>query len=65
MIPITLTMLSPPNEGRSSTARQPSFDGVGQAHGIYTFVGKLTWMPAITLGHLNSIGAHVWINQGG
>ena len=53
------------NEGRSSTARQPSFDGVGQAHGIHTFVGQLTWMPAITLGYLSSIGAHVWINQGG
>ncbi len=49
------------NEGRSST----SFDGVGQAHGIHTFVGQLTWMAAITLGYLSSIGAHVWINQGG
>lgn len=53
-----------PNEGRSSTARQPSFDGVGQAHGIHTFVRQLTWMAAITLGYLISIGAHVWINQG-
>ena len=65
IIPITLEMLSPPNEGWSSTARQPSFAGVGQAHGIHTFVGQLTWMPAITLGYLSSIGAHVWINQGG
>lgn len=53
-----------PSEGRSSTARQPSFGGVGQAHGIHTFVGHLKWMATITLGYLSSIGAHVWINQG-
>lgn len=36
---------------------------MGQAHGMYTFMGHLKWMPAILLGYLVSIGAHLWLNH--
>jgi NhaD family Na+/H+ antiporter len=35
---------------------------MGQARGIYTFFGHLRWTPAIALGYLASVGAHLWIN---
>lgn len=35
---------------------------MGQAHGMYTFFGHLKWLPAILLGYLVSIGAHLWLN---
>ncbi|HEY9051393.1 MAG TPA: sodium:proton antiporter NhaD [Gammaproteobacteria bacterium] len=36
---------------------------MGQARGKYTFFGHLKWMPAIALGYVASIGAHLWINS--
>ncbi|MFQ2243582.1 sodium:proton antiporter NhaD [Aeromonas enteropelogenes] len=36
---------------------------MGQAHGMYTFFGHLKWLPAILLGYLVSIGAHLWLNS--
>ncbi|MDP8566877.1 sodium:proton antiporter NhaD [Methylophilus aquaticus] len=37
---------------------------MGQAHGSYTFFGHLRWMPAIALGYVASILAHMWLNHG-
>lgn len=36
---------------------------MGQARGIYTFYGHLRWMPAVAVGYVASIYAHLWINQ--
>ena len=36
---------------------------MGQAHGMYTFFGHLKWLPAIVLGYLVSIGAHLLLNR--
>ncbi len=36
---------------------------MGQARGIYTFVGHLKWTPAIALGYTASIGVHMLINH--
>ncbi len=35
---------------------------MGQARGMYTFLGHLRWAPAIALGYFASIGVHLWIN---
>jgi len=35
---------------------------MGQGKGFYTFVGHLKWMPAIMLGYIVSIYAHLLIN---
>ncbi|NVK43437.1 MAG: sodium:proton antiporter NhaD [Oceanospirillaceae bacterium] len=35
---------------------------MGQARGSYTFFGHLRWMPAVALGYVASILAHLWIN---
>jgi NhaD family Na+/H+ antiporter len=35
---------------------------MGQARGKYTFFGHLKWAPAIALGYIASIAAHMWIN---
>ncbi|KPQ25860.1 MAG: putative Na+/H+ antiporter [Halomonas sp. HL-48] len=35
---------------------------MGQARGIYTFARHLRWAPAILLGYIASIGAHLLIN---
>jgi Na+/H+ antiporter NhaD/arsenite permease-like protein len=37
---------------------------MGQARGVYTFGAHLRWAPAVALGYLASIVAHVWINHG-
>lgn len=37
---------------------------MGQARGIYTFVGHLRWTPVIALGYALSIIVHLWINSG-
>ncbi|MGY3929590.1 Na+/H+ antiporter NhaD [Aeromonas encheleia] len=36
---------------------------MGQARGMYTFFGHLKWLPAILLGYMVSIGAHLWLNS--
>ncbi|MGY4877680.1 sodium:proton antiporter NhaD [Vreelandella aquamarina] len=36
---------------------------MGQARGIYTFMGHLRWAPAILLGYAASIVTHLWINS--
>ena len=36
---------------------------MGQARGMYTFVGHLKWLPAILLGYMVGIGAHLWLNS--
>jgi len=36
---------------------------MGQARGIYTFVGHLKWTPVIVLGYAASIGVHMAINH--
>lgn len=36
---------------------------MGQARGIYTFMGHLRWMPAILLGYVASVWLHLWLNQ--
>ncbi|MDP2805392.1 MAG: sodium:proton antiporter NhaD [Gallionellaceae bacterium] len=36
---------------------------MGQARGIYTFVGHLKWTPAIALGYVSSIGVHMALNR--
>ncbi|MGY3887449.1 sodium:proton antiporter NhaD [Aeromonas aquatica] len=36
---------------------------MGQARGMYTFLGHLKWLPAILLGYMVSIGAHLWLNS--
>ncbi len=35
---------------------------MGQARGKYTFFGHLKWTPAIALGYVASIAAHMWVN---
>lgn len=35
---------------------------MGQARGMYTFVGHLKWAPVIALGYIASIFAHLWLN---
>lgn len=35
---------------------------MGQARGIYTFMGHLKWAPAIALGYFASIAVHLWLN---
>ena len=35
---------------------------MGQARGIYTFMGHIRWAPAILLGYAASIMVHLWIN---
>lgn len=37
---------------------------MGQARGVYTFVGHLKWAPVIALGYVLSILVHLWINSG-
>lgn len=37
---------------------------MGQAHGQYTFMAHLRWMPAIAAGYIASIAVHFWINAG-
>ena len=36
---------------------------MGQARGKYTFFGHLKWTPAIALGYIASIYAHMWVNS--
>ena len=36
---------------------------MGQARGVYTFMGHLRWMPAILLGYVASVLVHLWLNQ--
>ena len=36
---------------------------MGQARGMYTFVGHLKWAPVIALGYAGSILVHLWINS--
>lgn len=36
---------------------------MGQARGIYTFVGHLKWTPIIALGYAASIGVHLALNH--
>lgn len=35
---------------------------MGQARGMYTFLGHLRWSPVIALGYFASIGVHLWLN---
>ncbi len=35
---------------------------MGQARGMYTFVGHLRWAPVIALGYVVAILLHLWIN---
>jgi len=35
---------------------------MGQARGSYTFFSHLRWMPAVALGYVASILAHIWLN---
>lgn len=35
---------------------------MGQARGIYTFMGHLRWMPVILLGYVASVLMHLWLN---
>ncbi|BDM63514.1 sodium:proton antiporter NhaD [Shewanella sp. NFH-SH190041] len=35
---------------------------MGQARGVYTFASHLKWTPAIALGYIVSILAHMWMN---
>jgi len=37
---------------------------MGQARGYYTFFGHLKWTPAIAIGYVASIYAHLWLNAG-
>lgn len=36
---------------------------MGQARGIYTFMGHLRWMPVIMLGYIASVLIHLWLNK--
>jgi len=36
---------------------------MGQARGMYTFLGHLKWAPVIALGYVASILVHLWVNQ--
>lgn len=35
---------------------------MGQARGMYTFLGHLKWTPVIALGYVAAIAVHLWIN---
>jgi len=35
---------------------------MGQARGTYTFFGHLRWTPAIAVGYVVSVAAHIWLN---
>src|SRR5690606_41945763 len=35
---------------------------MGQARGMYTFIGHLKWSPVIALGYAASIAVHMWVN---
>jgi len=35
---------------------------MGQARGMYTFLGHLKWTPVIALGYAASIAVHMWVN---
>ncbi len=35
---------------------------MGQARGLYTFMGHLKWSPVIALGYAASVLAHLWLN---
>ncbi len=35
---------------------------MGQAHGQYTFMSHLRWMPVIAIGYIASIMVHFWLN---
>lgn len=35
---------------------------MGQARGMYTFLGHLKWTPVIALGYFASIAMHLWLN---
>src|SRR5690606_36253899 len=35
---------------------------MGQARGMYTFIGHLKWRPVIALGYAASIAVHMWVN---
>lgn len=35
---------------------------MGLAHGQYTFLSHLRWLPAIVLGYIASIAVHFWLN---
>ncbi len=35
---------------------------MGQARGMYTFMGHLRWTPVIALGYVASILTHLWLN---
>jgi len=35
---------------------------MGQARGKYTFFGHLKWTPAIAVGYVASVLAHIWVN---
>lgn len=36
---------------------------MGQARGSYTFLGHLKWMPAVALGYIASVAAHLFLNS--
>jgi Na+/H+ antiporter NhaD/arsenite permease-like protein len=36
---------------------------MGQAHGVYTFGAHLKWAPAVALGYVASIAAHIVLNH--
>ncbi|KAA0874199.1 sodium:proton antiporter NhaD [Nitrincola tapanii] len=36
---------------------------MGQARGIYTFMGHLRWAPVIMLGYIASVILHLWLNE--
>jgi NhaD family Na+/H+ antiporter len=36
---------------------------MGQARGVYTFMGHLKWTPVIALGYAASIGVHMMLNR--
>src|SRR5690606_39868215 len=36
---------------------------MGQARGYYTFMSHLKWTPAIALGYIVSVIAHLWLNE--
>lgn len=35
---------------------------MGQARGMYTFMGHLRWAPVIALGYIAAVAMHLWIN---
>lgn len=37
---------------------------MGQARGMYTFMGHLKWAPVIALGYIGAIVVHLWVNAG-